>query len=79
MVNQTAIVRLDNTLVLLEFKCPFKRQIAKKSVPAYYKDQIQTGLALSGESVKGLERTGLSLGEKYQVASGLTWCPSINY
>ena len=45
----------DNELVLLEFKCPFKREIAKKRVPSQYSDQIQTGLALSGESVnKGL-------------------------
>ena len=45
----------DNKLVLLEFKCPFKQEISKKRVPSYYSDQIQTGLALSGESVnKGL-------------------------
>ena len=45
----------DNELVLLEFKCPFKREIAKNRIPLYYSDQIQTGLALSGESVnKGL-------------------------
>ena len=45
----------DNELVLLEFKCPFKREIAKNRIPSYYSDQIQTGLALSGESVnKGL-------------------------
>ena len=44
-----------NELVLLEFKCPFKREIAKKRIPLQYSDQIQTGLALSGESVnKGL-------------------------
>ena len=48
-------LNLDNELVLLEFKCPFKREIAKKNIPSYYRDQIQTGLALSGESVnKGL-------------------------
>ena len=45
----------DNGLVLLEFKCPFKREIAKNRIPSYHSDQIQTGLALSGESVnKGL-------------------------
>ena len=45
----------DNELVLLEFKCPFKREIAKNRIPSYYRDQIQTGLALSGESIsKGL-------------------------
>ena len=42
----------DNELVLPEFKCPFKREIAKNHIPSYYRDQIQTGLALSGESVK---------------------------
>ena len=42
----------NNELVLLEFKCPFKREIAKNCIPSYYRDQIQTGLALSGESVK---------------------------
>ena len=46
---------LDGSIVLLEFKCPFKRKIAVHKTPAYYRDQIQTGLALSGESVpKGL-------------------------
>ena len=45
----------NNELVLLEFKCPFKRDIAKNCIPSYYRDQIQTGLALSGDSVnKGL-------------------------
>ena len=45
----------DNELVLLEFKCPSKRDIAKNCIPSYYVDQIQTGLALSGDSVnKGL-------------------------
>ena len=45
----------DNELVLLEFKCPFKREIAKNRIPSQYSDQIQTCLALSGESVnKGL-------------------------
>ena len=46
---------LDGSIVLLEFKCPFKRKIAVHKTPAYYRDQIQTGLALSGEFVnKGL-------------------------
>ena len=40
---------LDGSIVLLEFKCPFKRKIAVHKTPAYYRDQIQTGLALSGE------------------------------
>ena len=45
----------DDKMVLLEFKCPFKREIAKNRIPSQYSDQIQTGLALSGESVnKGL-------------------------
>ena len=51
----TATLNSDNELVLLEFKCPFKRQIAINCIPLQYSDQIQTGLALSGESVnKGL-------------------------
>ena len=46
---------LDGSIVLLEFKCPFKRKIAVHKIPALYRDQIQTGLALSGELVtKGL-------------------------
>ena len=46
---------LDGSIVLLEFKCPFTRKIAVHKTPVYYRDQIQTGLALSGESVtKGL-------------------------
>ena len=46
---------LDGSIVLLEFKCPFTRKIAVHKTPAYYRDQIQTGLALSGELVtKGL-------------------------
>ena len=45
----------DESIVLLEFKCPYKRKIAVKKIPRQYADQIQTGLALSGESVeKGL-------------------------
>ena len=42
---------LDGTIVLLEFKCPFKRKIAVNKAPACYRDQIQTGLALSGKLV----------------------------
>ena len=38
----------DGSIVLLEFKCPFTRKIAVHKTPAYYRDQIQTGLALSG-------------------------------
>ena len=46
---------LDGSIVLLEFKCPFKRKIAVSKIPALYRDQVQTGLALSGELVtKGL-------------------------
>ena len=46
---------LDGSIVLLEFKCPFKRKIAVFKTPTQYRDQIQTGLSLSGESVtKGL-------------------------
>ena len=42
-------------IVLFELKCPFKRKIAGSQIPRQYIDQIQTGLALSGESVnKGL-------------------------
>ena len=45
----------DGSMVLLEFKCPFKRKIAVHKTPACYRDQVQTGLALSGELVtKGL-------------------------
>ena len=48
-------LNVDNSLVLLEFKCPFKRKIAVNRIPTYYGDQIQTGLAFIGESVnKGL-------------------------
>ena len=42
---------LDGSIVLLEFKCPFKRKIAVNKIPALYRDQVQTGLALSGELV----------------------------
>ena len=46
---------LDGSIVLVEFKCPFKRKIVVHKTPAQYRDQIQTGLALSGELVtKGL-------------------------
>ena len=46
---------LDGSIVLLEFKCPFKRKIAVNKTAALYRDQVQTGLALSGELVtKGL-------------------------
>ena len=46
---------LDGSIMLLEFKCPFKRKIAVHKTPMQYRDQIQTGLALSGDSVtKGL-------------------------
>ena len=45
----------DESIVLLEFKCPYKRKIAVNQIPRQYADQIQTGLALSGEGVnKGL-------------------------
>ena len=45
----------DESIALLEFKCPYKRKIAVYQIPRQYADQIQTGLALSGESVnKGL-------------------------
>ena len=56
LVVRTVIFGIQTTnLVLLEFKCSFKREIAKNRNPSYYSDQIQTGLALSGESVnKGL-------------------------
>ena len=46
---------LDGSIVLLEFKCPFTRKIVVHKIPALYRDQVQTGLALSGEHVaKGL-------------------------
>ena len=46
---------LDGSIVLLEFKCPFKRKIVVNKIPALYRDQVQIGLALSGELVtKGL-------------------------
>ena len=40
---------------MLEIKCPFTRKTAVNKIPALYRDQVQTGLALSGELVtKGL-------------------------
>ena len=46
---------LDESLILLEIKCPFTRKIVVNKIPALYHDQVQTGLALSGELVtKGL-------------------------
>ena len=45
----------DNSTVLLEFKCPFKRKITMYQIPHHYRQQIQTGLAFSGPDVnKGL-------------------------
>ena len=46
---------LDKSIILLEIKCPFTRKIAVNKIPSLYRDQVQTGLALSGEFVtKGL-------------------------
>ena len=46
---------LDKSIVLIEIKCPFKRKIVVNKIPTLYRDQVQTGLALSGEFVaKGL-------------------------
>ena len=46
---------LYGSIVLLEFKCPFKRKIAVNKIPVLYRDQVQTGLAFSGDLVtKGL-------------------------
>ena len=46
---------LDKSLILLEIKCPFSRKISAFKIPALYRDQVQTGLALSGDFVtKGL-------------------------
>ena len=45
----------DGSIVLLELKCPFTRKIVRRAIPALYRDQVQTGLALSGDLVaKGL-------------------------
>ena len=55
----------DNELVLLEIKCPFKRDIAKNCIPSYYKDQIQTDLSLSGESVN----KGLFIDNQFRICS----------
>ena len=47
--------KLDGSIVLLEIKCPFTRKIVRHKTLALYRDQIQTGLALSGDLVtKGL-------------------------
>ena len=43
---------LDKSIVLIEIKCPFKRKIVVHKIPSLYRDQLQTGLALSGEHVK---------------------------
>ena len=44
-----------DTIALLELKCPYKRKIVVHKTPAQYRDQLQTGLALSREWVtKGL-------------------------
>ena len=42
----------DGSIALLEFKCPYKRKIVVNKPPKQYVDQIQTGLAFSGEDVK---------------------------
>ena len=42
----------DGKLVLVEFKCPFKRAIARKSPPKQYVEQLQANLALRGDNVK---------------------------
>ena len=55
----------NNKLVLLEFQCPFKREISKNCIPSYYRDQIQTGLALSGESVN----MGLFVDSQFRICS----------
>ena len=41
----------DGSIVLLEIKCHFKRKIVVNKIPPMYRDQVQTGLALSGEFV----------------------------
>ena len=38
---------LDGSIVLLEFKCPFTRKIVVNKIPTLYRDQVQTGLALT--------------------------------
>ena len=46
---------LNGSIVLLEIKCPFTRKIVRHKTLALYRDQIQTGLALSSDLVtKGL-------------------------
>ena len=54
-----------NELVFLEIKCPFKREISKNCIPLYYRDQIQTELALSGESVN----KGLFIDNQFRICS----------
>ena len=45
----------DGSIVLVEIKCPFTRKLSVRTIPQMYRDQVQTGLALSGELVtKGL-------------------------
>ena len=55
----------DNELVVLVIKCPFKREIAKNCIPSYYRDQNQTGLALSGDSAK----KGLFVDNQFRICS----------
>ena len=46
---------LDGSIVLVEIKCPFTQKLVVKAIPQMYRDQLQTGLALSEELVtKGL-------------------------
>ena len=40
---------LDKYIVLIEIKCPLRRKIVVNKIPTLYRDQVQTGLALSGE------------------------------
>ena len=84
----------DNELVLLEFKCPFKREIARKSIPSYYRNQIQTGLVLNKGlfvdnqfRICSLQQIGpsslhnpiLNEGKAYQVKNGSTLAWGICY
>ena len=41
----------DGSIVLVKIKCPFTRKLAVKTVLQMYRDQVQTGLAPSGELV----------------------------
>ena len=59
----------DNFIVLLEFKCPFKRKIAMYQIPHHYRQQIQTGLAFSGPDVT----KACSLTHILECASLMTW------